>query len=125
MTDLDDKIRDALRREDKDLFDQLGTGPTLSEMLRDVFRGRMRFFVWVTMIYSLVFFVLAIICAVQFFQADDLRAQICWGVGFGMSMMFVLGLKIWWWMEMSKSAVLRELKRMELHLTRLIAEAGE
>jgi hypothetical protein len=56
---------------------------------------------------------------VQFFAAEATRELIMWAVVFGFSMMAIMALKLWFWAEIQKNAVLREVKRVELQVALL------
>ena len=47
-----------------------------------------------------------------------------WGGGFMFCMMAVSMLKLWFWMEMQTNSVLREVKRVELQVSRLASRTG-
>ncbi|RMD65932.1 MAG: hypothetical protein D6824_01755 [Planctomycetota bacterium] len=122
LKELDRKIQEALRRQD-DLDEALASPEDegLVEMLIGVFRGRM---VWLNiygMTLGVAFTGLAVWCAVRFFQSADVKAALGWGVGFLTCVLFVAMLKIWFWMEIEKNTVLREVKRLELQVARLAA----
>ena len=50
---------------------------------------------------------------------DIIQPDIAWAGGFGLSLIAIAMLKIWYWMELNKNAVTREVKRVELQLARL------
>lgn len=125
MNDLDEKIREALRKEDRKLFRELAAEPSLRQMMGDVFRSRMRFWAGMVMGYILIFVIIGVYCLVELFNTDHTREQIIFATGFLLSMLFVLGLKIWWWMEMNKNVVLREIKKVELQLAQLASQPKE
>ena len=123
MTNLDEKIREALRAEDQDIFE---TGePGMRELVAETFRGKLRLFTWMTMFMVLVFFVLQIVTAVLFFRAEVLEDKILWATAFLFCGMAVGMLKMWNWMQMDKISVLREIKRLELQVARLSASRGQ
>ncbi len=119
MSDLDDKIREALRNEDADLLKDFDDEPTIFETVIEVFRGKLRWLTMLTVFWSLVFFVLIAICAVKFFNTDVSNDKILWAVGFMIFMSAVSMMKIWFWLEMNKNAITREIKRLELQIARL------
>ncbi|MCH7603243.1 MAG: hypothetical protein IIB54_10785 [Planctomycetes bacterium] len=127
MNDLDKKIREALSAQDAELFEEFGGEQGLMEMVGDTFRGQRRWLVILVFIYSIVFFVLAIITAVQFFKADpdNTRDLIMWAMGFLFCNIAVAMLKMWYFMEMNKNAVTREVKRLELQIARLAKRLSE
>jgi len=57
--------------------------------------------------------------AVRFFGAETTRTQIAWSVGFLTSNMVVAMMKMWFWMQMDKNTVIREVKRLELQVATL------
>ncbi len=120
MEQLDDAIRKAMRDDDGAVFDGLGEQSML-EMVIDSFRTRQRWLITIVFFWSFVIFAAAVVCAVQFFRAGTEQEAIAWGFGFVVGMNAVGLLKSWYWMELNKNAVMREVKRMELQLARLSA----
>lgn len=119
MSELDKKIREALQAQDRELFDEYSGEQGLFEMVAETFQTRHRWLVLLVWFWMLVFFVMSIITAVQFFRAESTRDLIAWAVGF---LFFMLGtslLKTWYWMEMNKNSITREIKRVELQIARL------
>jgi len=121
MNELDRKIQEALRKEDADAAEAFGQEPSMVELMMETFRGRHRKLVWLTTTWALVFFVLAVVSGVRFFRTDDTRDMLTWAVAFIFCMSAVSMLKMWWWMEMNKNAITREVKRLELQIARLAA----
>ena len=119
MNELDRKIQEALRDEDAELFETLGGEQSLYDMVADTFRGRHRWMVMLTMCWTLVFFVLAVLSAIRFFRVEDTREVLMWGGAFIFCMSAVAMLKLWYFMELNKNAVMREIKRVELQIARL------
>ena len=119
MNELDKKIKEALRQEDAELFEDLGGEPSVFDLVIDTFRGKHWWLTVLTIFWSLVFFVLAILSAVRFFKTDDSRDMMMWALAFIFCMMAVSMMKIWFWMEMNKNAITREIKRLELQIARL------
>jgi hypothetical protein len=117
--DIDRRIREALQAEDAELFDR----QSLVEQMVHSFTTRSKWLVTVVLIYIVVFFALMIFTAIQFFQAQSTHAMIGWAAGFLFCSVAVAMSKIWYWMELNKNALTRELKRLELavaHLARQV-----
>jgi len=125
MNELDKNIREALRNEDADLLENFGGEASMFELVLDTFRGRHRWLAMLTCFWSLVFFVLAIISGVQFFQSPDSRTTMLWAIAFLFCMSAVSMLKIWFWMEINKNAIMREIKRLELRVVKLTGRIGQ
>lgn len=119
MREIDRKIREALRAEEADLFDSVGGEMSVTQMVIDSFRGRSRWLVVLSFAYVLVFAVLAVLAAMQFSRAEGTREMILWSTAFITCILVVTMTKIWYWMELTKNAVMREVKRVELQLAQL------
>jgi len=119
MSELDDKIRAALRQEDAELFAEHGGEQSMFEMVGDTFRGRSRWMTVLVYVSLAAFLGLAIFTAISFFDAESTRDQIAWAVGFMYSLIVISGLKAWYWTQMNKNALTREIKRLELQIARL------
>jgi hypothetical protein len=124
MNELDKKIRAALAADEAELFEQLGE-PSLPEQVIETFRGRGRWLVMLMFVMTTVFVGLGIATVIGFFQADTERAMIAWAAGFGFCLITIAMLKIWYWMELNKNAITREIKRVELQLARLAGPQGQ
>lgn len=119
MTDLDKKIREALREEDSELFDEFAGEASIFEMLMETFRGKHRWLVFLTMFWTLVFLVLGVLSVVRFFRAEDVHDTVMWAAASAFFLSGVTMMKVWYWMELNKNAVTREIKRLELQIARL------
>lgn len=125
--ELDKKIKEALSAQDAELFEEYGGEQGIFELIADTFRGKRRWLVVLVYVYSIVFLVLAVITAVQFFKADpdNTRDLILWAMGFMFCNFAVAMLKMWYFMEMNKNSVTREVKRLELQIARLAQRLSE
>ena len=118
MNDIDRTIRDALRADDDEWMKDFEE-PSVHEMLVGVFQGKTRWLAALGFVFTLIFLGLAIFCAVQFFQAETTRAMIAWATGFLFCSLSVSMMKIWYWLQMTRNIMTREIKRFELQLVRL------
>jgi hypothetical protein len=127
MKDIDKSIRAALAAEDRELFEEYGSEPSLFEMIADTFRGRHRWLKIGMTFNILAFTVIAVLVAIQFFHTDTTRGMILWATLFLFCCLGTMMMKLWWWQQMDKNAVTREIKRLELQIARLAARlrAGE
>lgn len=119
----DDKIREALGRGDPT------ESPTSSEanmfqLIGDVVRSKHRWLSAWAFVLSFIIFGLTVFAVVQMFQAPDLRQTIFWAVGALWGSLAVAMLKIWFWMQLDKYSVLREVKRLEAQIARLAELIG-
>lgn len=119
MNELDKRICEALAAEDEELVANFDGDQSLFQMVTDTFHGRHRWLVAMVFIALTIFFVLTIFSAVQFFQAESVRDMIMWTGIFVFSLLAVIANKIWYWMELNKNSVTREVKRVELQIAHL------
>ena len=115
---IDDLIREALAAEDQQVLDGLGDQSSL-ELLTEVFRGRHRFVATVGMIVTLILFVVGVWAAVAFANAEELRTMLLYAGTSALCFSGVVLVKIWYWLEMMRLALTRELKRLELQVAHL------
>ena len=121
MNELDKKIAEAMRKEDAELFQEVGSEPGVFEMLFETFRGKHRWLNMLGAVWTLIFLGLGIASAVAFFRADATRDLLMWASACILCMSAVAMLKIWYWMEMQRIVVMREIKRVELQIALLAA----
>jgi Na+/proline symporter len=109
-------LHDSLSEEDRDLLRKLSKDPSVLDLIGDTFRGRNRWLTIYATIWILIFFAGAIFCLVRFFSAetDSLKEVVGWAAGTILCMIMVGLLKLWFWLEMHRNSLLREIKRLEL-----------
>ncbi|MGK0187201.1 MAG: hypothetical protein ACI9R3_002987 [Verrucomicrobiales bacterium] len=118
---IDKMIADALGDEDRAEFEALGE-PTIFEQIAETFRGRTRWLNGMVVIYSLIFATLFGLSIFRFFHATEVRDLILWASASVLSIIVIGLLKLWYWMELNRVTVLREIKRLELQVARLAAK---
>jgi hypothetical protein len=120
MSHSDDAIRRALSPDDLRAYEALGREPSPFEAGVAAFRSQHVFFSFGGWIAGFAMFVIGVYAAWQAWQATDLRTLILWA-SVGICAVVALGfVKIWFWMEMQKNNVVREVKRLELQVVSLI-----
>ncbi len=118
MTEFDDKIRQALRTESDNVWKDVEE-QGLFEQALGVMRGKHKSLTVIANAVMVLFFAMTVYCVVRFFGAETTRMQIVWSVGFLTSNMVVAMMKLWFWMQMDKNTVIREVKRLELQVATL------
>jgi uncharacterized membrane protein YciS (DUF1049 family) len=119
MKDIDDKIREALRKEDSELWEHYREEPAIYEIVMETFRGRFRWLNVLAFTGSIIILGLLCLLAYLFFHAESTQAMIAYATGFVWGVIWIAMLKIWFWLEMNKNSVTREVKRLELQLANL------
>jgi hypothetical protein len=123
MNTVDDRIRQALRAEDDELLKDLNEPGVLAQTLTTM-RVAPRWTIAFVFVWTLAFMVAAVWFAVKFFSAEEIQHMIAWATGFIGAMLMVMALKLWFWMQMDKYVMLREVKRLELQVARLVERLG-
>ena len=118
---VDELIREALTAEDADGLASLGE-PGLPDLVTDVFRGRMRWYAAMFLAMILVCSVLALYCGARFLGTEDVPQMLRWGAGFFLCVIAALGGKNWYWMQMERLAITRDIQRVELLIAHLATE---
>ncbi|MBX3359419.1 MAG: hypothetical protein KF745_13450 [Phycisphaeraceae bacterium] len=108
-TSIDERIRKALESDAM-------VEPDLRDMIGDVIGRRTHWLNILSMLWTVVFLVLGVYCAVRFFGTDDLVLVVRWGVGVLLCTGAVSLLKMWFLMIINRNTILREVKRLELRL---------
>ena len=117
---LDDRIRRELERQGADISAlEVDTGGMFGMMHR-VFSGSLRRWAAYGMFLTLVFFALTVWCGYGFFTAESLDQRLLWALGVVLGFHAVSMLKLWFFMEMNRNSVLREVKRVEALVLRLV-----
>jgi hypothetical protein len=122
MTDLDQAIRESLSSEDTELFDRLGADQALHRQVLATFEGQLRWLNAAGWIAGLVLFGVASISAWRFVQAQELGDMLRWGAASALGFAGVALVKVWFWMELQRNSIMREVKRLELQVASLAAQ---
>lgn len=124
MTHIDDAIRRALSPEDLKAYEDLSRDRNPFQEAIGAFQSQHAAFAVGSWLGGLAMLILAAYAAWRASGALDMREMLGWAAlaAFGV---FSLGLiKLWFWMEMQKNSVLREIKRLELQVASLVATRG-
>lgn len=119
MSNLDRAIRDALSKEDAEFLSRFEDHSTPVGEVLDTFRGRWALMNAFAAVITFAMFGAFVFCTWRMFGTVDARDTVLWSVGAIIAMLGVAMLKMYFWMEINKNAVLREVKRLELQVARL------
>ena len=122
MNDLDRAIRQSLTAEDAELFDRLGADQALHRQVLATFQDQLRWFNAVGWVAGFVLFGVACVCAWRFMHAPDVAGMLRWGAAAALAFAGLLLIKVWFWLELQKNAIVREVKRLELQVAGLAAQ---
>jgi hypothetical protein len=122
MNELDQAVRQSLSAADAELFDRLGADQALQRQVLATFQGKLRWYNAAGWLAGFVMFTAACVFAWRFVHAADAGEMLRWGAAAALASAGVLLVKVWFWLEMQKNAIVRELKRLELQLASLAAQ---
>jgi len=120
MTSIDDKIKKALNQEFNQLIDendQIDANPF--KQMGAGFKGKMGWIYKLTVILIFLFVSLTFYSIYQFYYATEIKQLIAWAVSIIMFGLFTQVSKLWYWSEMGKNRIIREIKLLELQLAQL------
>ncbi|MGD9967762.1 MAG: DUF6768 family protein [Hyphomonadaceae bacterium] len=119
MSNLDRAIREALSKEDAEFLARFEDHSTPVGAALETFRGRWALMNGFAALITFVLFGGFLYFVWRMLSAGDVRDVVLWSVAAVLAMLGVAMLKMYFWMEMNKNAVLREVKRLELQVARL------
>ena len=118
MEEIDKMIKEALSEEEAQFYEELNE-PAILEKLGEVYKGRLGWLAWIMNVILLLFFVLFIYSLVHFLNSKEALEMIRWASVGIFSILAVGILKIYFWMQLDKNDLKRELKRIELQIALL------
>ena len=119
MNNIDAKIKRALEATDTDLADEFDGDQSMMEMVFDTFRGTQKWLTFLAIFGGIAFMAGSVVGIIQLFKAQETRELILWGLGVVFCLGAVAMMKVWFWMQMNRNSILREVKRVELQVARL------
>lgn len=116
MHELDNKIRQALSDEDQDIFER---EQSVIELVIETFKSQTRWLTMLSIVGGIIVMIFGAIMAIRFFDTESPRDQLMYATLF-IAAFFSIGImKVWFWMQMDRVSLLREVKRLELQIARL------
>lgn len=122
MNDIDRSIRSSLSSADAELFDRLGSDEAFHRQLLATLQGRFRWFNAAGGIAGVVLFGVGCFLASRFVQASDVGEMLRWGAAAMVAFTGLALVKLWFWLELQKNAVVQEVKRLEVQVASLAAQ---
>ena len=120
MDDLDRAIRQSLSAEDAELLERVD--PSLRQQVLATFEGQLRWLNVAGWIAGFVLFGVASLMAWRFIDAPTLEEMLRWGAAAALGFAGVALIKVWFWMELQKNTIMREVKRLEVQVASLAAQ---
>jgi hypothetical protein len=120
MESIDERIKKALSSDDQAFLAQMNADGSFYRDISTMFQGHMRWLNVLAWLLAIAFFAIALVCGWQFATHTDLRSMQLWGMGTLLAFIALWMIKLWFWMELQKAIIVREIKRVELQLASLI-----
>ena len=122
---IDEKIRKELENDSFDIDKIILDDESLFERLSLSFKGAMKG--WVIAVYFSAVIVgsLFLWSTYQFYYASELHDQVFWGVCTIVALNMQGFIKQWLFMETNRNSIMREVKRVEVIVSRLMAKMDE
>ena len=124
MSNIDDTIRRALSPDDLKAYEALSRGETALEATIAAFRSQHRAITIAGFLAGTACLLVAAYAVWRAAEASEMKAMLGWAGVAAFGFFFMGLLKLWFWMEMQKNAVVREIKRLELQVASLVALAS-
>jgi len=121
MNTIDDVIRKTLSAEDAELFERYAAEEPLHRQVLEMFHGRLRWISALGWIAGLALFAAGCYCWWRFAHAQDIRGMLLWAAGAGVAFLGLALVKVWFWLELQKNSLVREVKRLELAVANIAA----
>ncbi len=114
MRNIDDEILKSLNAQEREIMESYGKELGLFGLIAESFRGKLQTMVFVVFLLILIFAVALIYSAINFFTVNDMATKLHL-LAIGLTALIVIGLlRLWYFMELNRLSVIREVKRLEL-----------
>lgn len=124
MTSIDDTIRRALSPDDLRAYDELSRAESPLQATISAFRTQHAAFRVAGFLAGTLCLALGAYAVWRAAEASELKAELGWAGVAAFAFFFMGLLKLWFWMEMQKNSIVREVKRLELQVASLVALAS-
>lgn len=122
MTHIDDAIRQALSAEDARALEAFsGEQPLIKQAFATMGAGPNQVINVMGWLGGFLMFGAGVAFGWKFYFATDAHEMALWGGATVMAFVGIGLIKIWFFMEMHKNQIIREVKRLELQVARLAA----
>jgi hypothetical protein len=123
MKDLDTWIRETLQEDEARFLARLEE-PSLVELVGATFRSRARWLTSISVVATIAFVAVAAWSLVELLRAETPRDMVLWQTLLLFSLLAVGANKLWFWLELQRVTLAREIKRLELQLAHLASRVG-
>jgi hypothetical protein len=119
MNDIDDKILEALSTEDQEVMANYGKELGLCGLMAESFKGKLGVWMIIFIIMIVVFAVVLIYSAINFFSVEEMIPKLNW-MAIALTALIVVALmRLMYWIQLIHLSTIREVKRLELQVSLL------
>ncbi len=124
MSDIDEKIRNALAAEDQKAIDEIDDGAGVFELVGLTFKGKQAWVTYYMYFLGLVVTVVFVYAIMQYLGTTDIKESLNWALLI-VGCLFIINLiKVLGWQQLQKAELMREIKRLEMRIM-LATDKGE
>jgi hypothetical protein len=121
MTSIDDKIKQALSDEYNQLInenDKIDANPF--KQMSIGFKSKMGWMYISVIIFGLLMTLMSIYSIYSFYHETEIKSLIGWGVTIIVTILLTQITKMWYWSELGRNRVIREIKILELQIAQVV-----
>jgi hypothetical protein len=119
MNDIDDKILAAIQAETEQSLEEYQEELGLFGLIGESFKGAFKWVVIGAIIMILVFAGLVVYSGINFYHASDIALKLNWFAAGLVAFIIFAILRLWFFMELNRLSIKREIKRVELQVSLL------
>jgi hypothetical protein len=126
MNSIDDKIKQALSDEYNQLIsenDSIDANPF--KQMSIGFKSKMGWMYISVIIFGVLMTLMSIYSIYNFYHETEIKPLIAWGVTIIVTILLTQITKMWYWSELGRNRVIREIKLLELQLAQVIKKQNE
>ncbi len=124
MSDIDEKIRNALAAEDQKAIDEIDDGAGVFELVGLTFKGKQAWVTYYMYFLGLVVTGVFVYAIMQYLGTTDIKESLNWALLI-VGCLFIINLiKVLGWQQLQKAELMREIKRLEMRIM-LATDKGE
>lgn len=119
MTDINRKILEAMKNDEGN-YAAPEEEATIFNLIGESFRrSAFRYTVIISIVFMFVFVSLSAYCGYQMLTTDDIALKINWLTGTILTFLVFAIMRLWFFLELSRLSVIREVKRVEMQVALL------
>lgn len=123
MTSIDEKIKQALSDEYNDIIDandKIDANPF--RQMNEGFQGTMKWMYLLVIVFTTAFAIMMFYSIYSFYYETEIKKLIGWAVAIIVFALVTQVSKMWYWSELGRNRVIREIKLLELQVAQLSKE---